>query len=192
MNTAPKISLWFSQISNGWVALVGVVIFILFSALVLPRQAAQAEARNSEAGTPDLSLFYTAQDLYEMAEAYGEAGRAAHIQTRFTFDVAWPLVYTFFLVTTISWLFTRAFRPASRWQWANLAPVVAMLFDFSENVATSWVMSRYPDAAWLAAGLAPFFTAAKWAWVGTSFGLLLVGLGATFWRAVRCPGSKPF
>ena len=50
------------------------------------------------------------------AEAFGPAGRQAYIEARLTFDVIWPLVYAFFLITTISWLADRAFRPGSPWR----------------------------------------------------------------------------
>ena len=175
-----KLSLWFYQTSTGWVALAGLVIFILFTALVLPRQAAQSPGE--DVGTPDLSFFYTPQDLYEMAEAYGEAGRAEYIRVRFTFDVIWPLVYTFFLVTSISWLYARAFASGSRWRWANLAPVMAALLDFGENLSTSWVMFRYPTTAPVVAALAPFFTASKWMLVSGSLVLLVMGIVAALWR----------
>ena len=71
-------------------------------------QNARAKAYAGELGTPDTSLYYTAADLYRMAEGYGPQGRTAYIRARFTFDVAWPLVYLAFLVTALSWLINRA------------------------------------------------------------------------------------
>ena len=113
-----------------------------------------------------------------MAEAYGEAGRQAYIHARFTFDVAWPLVYTFFLVTAMSWLFQRGFPPESPWQLANLVPLLAALFDFLENMTTSWVMARFPEPAPLAGILASLATPLKWTLVGGSVLLLFVGIAA--------------
>ena len=178
-----KLSFWFYKTSTGWVAVAGLVIFILFTALVLPRQASQSPGEH--VGTPDLSFFYTPQDLYGMAEAYGEQGRADYIRVRFTFDVVWPLVYTFFLVTSISWLYARAFASRSDWRWANLVPVAAALLDFGENVSTSWVMFRYPVAAPVVAALAPFFTASKWILVSGSLMLLGIGVVAALWRVAK-------
>jgi len=85
------------------------VVFILFTALVLPRQAAEAESISSGAGSPDTSFWYTPDDLYRMVEAYGPAGRQAYLWARWTFDLVWPLVYTAFLSLTISWVYRRAF-----------------------------------------------------------------------------------
>jgi hypothetical protein len=172
------------QVSTGPLALAALIVFLLFTALVLPRQSRSAEAVSGGAGSPDTSIFYTAGDLYRMAEAYGPEGRAAYVWARFTFDVIFPLVYTLFLVTAISWLFARAFPPDSRWQRANLVPLLAALFDLLENVSTSLVMARYPAQTPAAAVLAPIFTAAKWLFVTGSFVLLLVGAVATARRRI--------
>ena len=89
------------RFSKGWLALAALVIFLLFTALVLPGQAAGSDARTGGTRQPDTSLFYTPAELYGMAEAFGPDGRQAYIQARFTFDVVWPLVYGLFVVTAI-------------------------------------------------------------------------------------------
>jgi hypothetical protein len=177
-----RVSKWLRQMSTGWVTLFALAVFLLFSALVLPRQSASAPQGSDAVGSPDLSLYYSPGDLYRMAEAYGEEGRARYIQARFTFDLVWPLVYTLFLVTAISWLFARAFPPDSGWQRANLAPLLAALFDLLENVSTSLVMLRYPDPTPVVDGLASVFTLLKWGFVAGSFVLLVGGVGVALWR----------
>ena len=171
-----KISHGLSRLSTGWVTLIALVIFILFMALVLPGQAERAEQVSGEAGSPDMSYVYSPQDLYDMAEAYGPGGRKAFLRIRWTFDLAFPLVYGFFLVTSISWLFGRGFPPESRWQLANLAPLFGVIFDLLENTATSVVMRRYPLETPVIAWLAPAFTFVKWIFVLGSFVLLVIGL----------------
>jgi hypothetical protein len=173
------------RVSNGWVALSTLILFLLFTALVLPGQATKAEIESGGAPSPDTSFYYTADELYRMAEAYGEDGRRAYIRARFTFDLIWPLVYTAFLCTGISWLNRRAFEPDSLWQRANLAPVLGALFDYLENVSTSLVMARYPGQTPIVDGLAAIFTMVKWAFVNGSFLLLLVGAVVGLWRWAR-------
>ncbi|NIV29382.1 MAG: hypothetical protein GWN58_07700, partial [Anaerolineae bacterium] len=102
---AQRISDWLRRASTGWVALSALLIFLLFSALVLPQQATKAEEETGSSDSPDTSFFYSPSDLYRMAESYGEQGRQAYIRARFTFDLVWPLVYTFFLTTSIGWVF---------------------------------------------------------------------------------------
>ncbi len=179
---ARRISDWLRSVSRGWVALAALLVFLLFSALVLPQQATLAEQQTGSADSPDTSFFYAPRDLYAMAEAYGEEGRQAYVQARFTFDLVWPLVYTLFLVTAISWIFGRAFPPDSRWQLANLVPLLGALFDYLENLSTSLVMLRYPDQTAVVDFLAPAFTLAKWSLLGASFLLLSGGIVVAAWR----------
>ncbi len=180
-----QVSNFLRRISTGWVVLLAVVVMILFMIFVLPDQARKAEEASGGAGSPDTSLIYSPQDLIDQAEAYGEDGRQAYVYARWTFDLAFPLVYGFFLITTISWLFARGFKPGSRWQLANLAPLLAVVFDLLENTATSIVMALFPEPANLAAWLAPIFTLIKWVFVYASFGLLVVGLVAAVLAGIR-------
>jgi len=170
-----KLSNWLHKISSGRVALIALIIFVAFTATVLPAQAQKAAQTANGADSPDGSFFYTANDLYESAETFGEVGRKAYIRARWSFDVLWPLVYTLFLATSISWVFSKAFSKQSKLLLANLVPVLGMAFDFLENSAATVVMSRYPEAAPIAANLAPIFTPIKWLFVYSSFVVLLVG-----------------
>jgi hypothetical protein len=180
-----QISDWLRRASTGWVTLSALIIFLLFSALVLPQQATKAEQETGSAVSPDMSFFYSPAELYRMAESYGEQGRKAYVRARFTFDLIWPLVYTFFLATAISWVFGRAFAPDSRWQRANLAPLLGALFDYLENLSTSLVMLRYPDQTAVVDLLAPLFTTLKWGFLGVSFVLLLGGIAVAVWRWMK-------
>jgi len=182
MNKIKLFSSWLKRKSTGWVTLIALIIFLLFMAIVLPGQSSRAEAVSGEAGSPDLSFYYPADKLYSMAEAYGPDGRLEFVRVRFTFDLFFPLIYTFFLVTSISWLFSRTFGNESPWQLANLAPMIGMLLDFLENTCTSIVMLRYPDATQVIASLASFFTMGKWIFVVASFLFVIIGLFGTTWK----------
>ena len=180
-----KLSDWMCRVSNGWVALSALVLFLLFTALVLPGQASKSGADTGAAGSPDMSFYYTAADLYQMAEVYGEEGREAYVRARFSFDLVWPLIYTIFLSTAISWVYGKAFVPGSMWQRANLVPVLGALLDYLENISTSIVMVRYPSPTPVVDMLATVLTMAKWVFVGGSFALLVVGVLVGTWRWVR-------
>jgi hypothetical protein len=160
----------------------------LFTALVLPTQSANSTGAEG-VGSPDTSFFYTPADLYRMAEAYGEEGRAAYVRARATFDVIWPLVYLAFLATATGWVTRSAFGSESLWQRANLVPVLGALFDVLENLATSVVMLRYPVRTSVIDVLAPAFTSVKWVFVGGSFVLLLLGILVGLWRWAQARGS---
>lgn len=162
--------------STGRIAFAALAVFVAFTGTVLPAQAARARLIFGTAGSPDTSFLYGAADLYRMAQAYGEAGRAAYIHARFTFDVIWPLVYTLFLVTAISWLFRKALPADSRWQRLNLLPFLGMGFDFLENIGASVVMGRYPAPTPMLDWLTPVFTLVKWIFVNGSFAVVVAGV----------------
>ena len=180
-----KLSKWLYQISSGWVTLGAVVILVLFAALVLPGQSARSQSQGVDNGSPDLSIYYSAEQLYEMAEAYGEQGRADYVRVRFTFDLIWPLVYTFFLVTTISWVYKRSFTSQNFWQRVNLLPLLGMTCDYLENISTSLVIYRYPAQTLIIDWLAGLFTTMKWLLIGGSFVVLTVGIIIAIWQWIR-------
>lgn len=170
------LSIWFYQKSAGAIALGSLIIFLVFSILVLPGQSAAAEAYSGGTGSPDTSLFYSSGDLYRMAETYGAEGRQAYIRARFTFDLAFPLVYGLFLTTCISWLLGRSLTSGSSWRLLNLFPLMAVIFDLLENISAALVIGRYPSATPIFAVLASVFTPVKWIFVSGSFGLLFLGI----------------
>jgi hypothetical protein len=177
-----RLSILLYHLSRGWVVVAALLIFITFTALVAPGQAALAESYAGDTGSPDLSVFYTVEQLYHMAETYGEHGRAAYVRARFTFDLAFPVIYALSLVTALGWLSRRAFNAGSLWQRANLVPILAMLFDYGENVSASLVMARYPERTPPVDWLATEFTLLKWAFIAASFALLLALAAAALWR----------
>ncbi|MFC2055143.1 SH3 domain-containing protein, partial [Chloroflexota bacterium] len=136
--------------------------------------------------------YYSAQNLYHMAEAYGEQGRGAYVRARFTFDLIWPLVYTFFLSTAISWVYARALSADSLWRGFNLVPVLAMLFDYLENLSASLVMLRYPHPTIVVDSLASLFTMLKWVLMIGSVGLLFAGAAIPIWQWIKKRSKSSF
>ncbi|AQP44814.1 hypothetical protein [Tessaracoccus flavus] len=173
---------------QGWMAMAAVVLFAVFTAMVLPVQAEAGAFYTVRYPAPDTSLWYSADDLYSAAEAWGRDGRAAYVHARVTFDVVWPLVYGTFLVTTLAWVCARATAEGSRWRRLALLPVVVVALDYAENVCAATVMARYPARTPPLADLAPIFTAGKWLALSASFLLLLIGVIialAARWRSAR-------
>lgn len=170
-----KISAWLYRVTSLGVVLLAAGVFAIFMVVVLPDQAAKAAEYTGEAGSPDTSFFYTAETLYSLADQYGEAGRAAYIQARFTFDLIFPLVYGAFLATAISWFGKLSLAEDSRWRLLNIAPVLGVLFDYLENISAAAAMNYYPGRIPLVAWAAAVFTLVKWVFVYGSF-IVLVGI----------------
>jgi hypothetical protein len=171
-----KLSAFFYRISTGWVALAGLAVFILFSLLTLPVESARVDAYSQGLGSPDTSFFYNGKMLLQMAEAYGEAGRAAFLKARWGFDLAFPLIYTFFYITSMSFLFKKELKESNPLLFLNITPLLALFFDLAENTATSVVMSAYPLHDTWGQTLAPVFTPLKWVFVTICMLLLIFGV----------------
>ena len=103
-----RISQSIAKYSTTKVALISLMVFMGTVIFILPAQSA-----SSPRESPDLSIFYSVDDLTRMAESYGEEGRAQYIHARITFDIIWPIIYTVFLASSISWLITRGFSEKS-------------------------------------------------------------------------------
>ncbi len=169
--------------SKKWTPIFCFCVFLAFSVIFLPGQTKIAETYSAGLSSPDTSLFYTPADLYHMAEAYGSEGRAAYVQARWTFDLAFPIIYTSFLVISISWVEKQVLLEEDNdFRTGNLLPLFAMLFDLLENTCTTLVFMHYPTYSFFLSMLAPFFTLMKWICVSSSFLFLIIMM---IWSMVR-------
>jgi hypothetical protein len=155
------------------IMVAAIVIFVLFMVFVLPAASAYKEKRAGAASSPDTSFIYSADELYEMADSYGQEGRNAYIFMRFTFDLAWPLVYLFFMAAVISNLL-RCFNEDSKLRYLNLVPFAGALFDYLENIFAAITVSRFPLKTIIVAELTPVWTLIKWVTLGFGFAVLFV------------------
>jgi len=166
---------WLYRISTNRNTLITLVIFVLFAALALPRMLDTPWIK--AAGLPDTTLVYSAHDLYTMAEAYGESGRAAFTPWHFTWDLAFPIVYTALLLIAGSWLIRPVSATASRWRFVNTLPLIGFLLDLLENGAASFVITHYPARTPMAA-IVPIITLVKWSSIGITI-VILLALGVS-------------
>lgn len=169
------------RLSRGWVVLLLGIFFLLFVATLLPRAAETNASYSQGAGSPDTSFLYSAERLYDMAQAYGVEGRRAYVRARLTYDLAFPLIYGSFYATAIAYTLRKAWpRQPRPWGWSVL-PLWAAAADLVENAAVVGVMLLYPDPSILLAGLAAFATPIKWLLVGVA--IFLTIFGSLAWAA---------
>ena len=162
----------YALVSNR-VLIAAVIIFVAFVAVANPLAAKYMDGLTGGAPSPDTSFFYGTQELFNMAEGYGAEGRHGYILMRFTFDLAFPVIYLFFLVAVIT-KFLSYIPVGSRLRLLNLMPFLAAGFDLAENIFAAVVMGRYPVKAMAAANIAPYASTVKWVFVMASFTLAAV------------------
>lgn len=180
-----KTSNWLLRISTTWLMITSLLVMVAFMIFVLPAQAANAARQSGSERSPDTSFIYSPEDLYQMAEEYGETGRQAYIRARWTFDLVFPLVYTAFLAFGISWFVQRLSGWAPAWRFSNLLPILGGIFDLLENTATSLSLAAYPARPGLILFSASLFTPIKWVLVSASFIPYFLFSGAWIVQKIR-------
>ncbi|GAA0370528.1 hypothetical protein [Bacillus horti] len=175
MKLLKKVSAWMSNRSNWKVLILATLLFFSFIFFILPETAERSKEAVGSGESPDSSYIYSSTDLYRLAEAYGEEGRAYYIRSRFTFDVIWPLVYFFFLVTSLSVTFKKCSKN-NLLRMVNLLPLGGLVFDYLENVFASITMARFPSQSPVIAEMTPVFTFIKWNFIYVSFTALVIGI----------------
>jgi hypothetical protein len=158
--------------------ILSILIFTLFIVVILPAQKAKTKEYAGDAGSVDLSFFPKPDQVYQMAEAYGEDGREQYIKSRYTFDVIWPLAYTFFMVALITFCMKKIFGDGSKWIYLNLVAVGPILFDFIENGFAMAVMSAYPDRMDGTVYVMATATMIKWTVMGIAQAIMFCGIVA--------------
>lgn len=178
-----SISEFFYRKSTISAVLLSLALFILFLWQVLPAEAERSDEVLGSTASPDTSIYYTKSELYQIAEEYGLEGRMFYIDSRITFDIIWPIIYTIFLISGISWIADKVILEGSWVRKFNLVPLGGLLFDFLENISNMIIMFRYPTPTDLLASLAGYFTVLKWVLVGGSFAILVLAI--LLWIAVK-------
>jgi hypothetical protein len=158
-------------ISETRYVIISFALFLVFIIIVLPYESAKS-TQFGLINSPDTSLYYTASQLYEYADEYGLEGRAFYDKQRFSFDIIWPLVYSSFLILSVSF-FIKKNNLGSRYYLLLYLAFIGMIFDFIENIMTSIVMIRYPSQTPFIASIAGFITLAKWLSLFITFSFLL-------------------
>jgi hypothetical protein len=180
-----RFSGWLIKISSTRLMIISLLVMVGFMIFVLPAQASDAANETGSDRSPDTSFFYLPDDLYQMAEEYGETGRQAYIHARWTFDLAFPLVYTAFLTFGISWFVQRLSGWGEAWKLTNLLPVLGGIFDLLENTGTTLAMGVYPARPdWILVS-ASLFTPIKWFFVSISFLPYFLFVGVWFFQMLR-------
>jgi len=146
---------------------IATIIFVLFIMIILPKMTAYSEEAIGVESSPDTEMMYSEEDLYDIADSYGEEGRRIYVIIRWTFDVIWPLVYLFFLLAL-----TIQLAKPSKYKWIHklyIISIVATGFDYLENTLVTVVMVSYPKELFTIGTLASIASLLKWGILSLAF-----------------------
>lgn len=177
----------FQRLSSARPLAVLTLLYILFPAIVLPPIEAQLKGFSGGFGPIDLKFTYTPAEVFQMVEAYGEAGRAYYRSIEMTVDILYPLAYTLFFGALITAILRRAFPNNQMVQRLALLTPLCFLLDMAENVGIITMLNQYPTLSELIAQITSLFTTAKWVAFGAIILTVLVGL--LVWAMRRFSGQ---
>jgi hypothetical protein len=158
---------------NIYHVLVVTLIFVLFTATILPYEAARGVSVGLTESI-DTSFLYSPADLFSIIGNYSHEVRLAYVYQRFTFDLIWPLVYGLFIYVTTKYLLSKVNR---KYNLLIIFPISAVIFDFLENISVSILMLIYPIELNIVALFASLYTALKWITLSYSFIQIIILIG---------------
>lgn len=178
------------RLSNWKVCLLFSGLFLLYLFLILPNESSKSDLLTGGLVSPDTQFIYSADDLRDLVSSYSPEAREYYVVSKVRFDILWPLVYGIWLTSSIGLLIRGikkkgGFEEKTIINWLPLLPLVAVCFDFLENIAVSALMLTYPDMPLLLLRAAPILTELKWLALGASMLTAVVLLIYLFYRMLR-------
>lgn len=133
--------------------------------------------------TMDPLFSYPAATIFEYLAAQGQNGRAAYLLLH-AVDYLFLLCFYPFL-SSLLFRATRACNINSPFSYSYILPLIAALFDLSENLFIDILILRYPVQLVVPASIASFSTSAKFTLLYGTFVLLLVFLTVWIFSRIR-------
>ncbi|MCA0386169.1 MAG: hypothetical protein LCH34_11290 [Firmicutes bacterium] len=168
------------RLSNWKVCLLFTGLFLLYLFFLLPNESAKSDRIYGDLEMPDTKMIYTSEYLRDLVSQMSDEGRAAYITSKIRFDILWPLAYGLWLTSLLGILLkVKSENKSKQIKWTSrlvYLPMLAVLFDFMENVVISIIMSSHPEELSVLFSLAPVLTALKWLLLNGAF-LLVIILG---------------
>ena len=124
--------------------IIGILFAINFSLFYWPGFPENMRALSGDLPLnriPDVDLRFATDEIYDFLTQIGPDGREAFRIMHLTVDLSFPLIYTLFFFLLIKYLLLRLDRSV---KWLPFFPVLAGLFDLSENLILNYLTEQYP------------------------------------------------
>lgn len=133
--------------------------------------------------SPDTMLFYSANDLKELASIYGAKGAQFYLLSRVTFDLAFPFVYMALLFQLLNSLSFKNIVPMLK-----KVVIAVVFFDFLENINVSIVLMMMPNTPQFMFYFALVSSWSKWILL---FFVVFVIILLIIYRRIKYANSHP-
>jgi hypothetical protein len=161
-----------------WQVLLSLALFILALLFLLPIM----DTATGSIVTPDADFFYNHLRLTEIKDIYTQENISAYIHTRIAYDILWPLIYGFFLISTLGFM-TKSTNKSKLLTALYFMPILAVLFDLLENTMCSFYFSNIAPSITLY--IAPIASALKWILIFIIFTIQFVLLVIRLFQQIK-------
>ncbi|QQZ59029.1 hypothetical protein JI735_20130 [Paenibacillus sonchi] len=150
-----------------------ITLMVVINTAHLPITVPRIQEVSQGADILDMHIFYSKTEVYSLLEQLQPEGRRIYIKLLMGFDFAFPALYA----VTFSLIVSTLYRSSRRWIIRTLVwlPLMAGVFDWSENVSIIMILLKYPVTS-VAAYAAGFLTLGKWISIWLSLGVVFAGL----------------
>lgn len=173
------------KIASGKNVLLLFVLFLSFTAGIMPAVEADIKLLSGGTGVIDLEFFYTPEKAKAMLDSYGPEGIRLYLIAQWTADLIFPMIGCLLFGTALIYVGAR------RWFWLAFLMMAA---DWVENVFVSIMLVQYPVFQPSVSILSCVFTLSKWLLVALMTGLILFNgwrkLTTTFGQSAEKPAFR--
>ncbi|MGA0097360.1 MAG: hypothetical protein ACO3H6_02120 [Bacilli bacterium] len=139
-------------------------VFVFAMVVILPAVSYNASMAGLNESI-DTNFSFDPQAIYSILDAYGESGRMFYVRQRWTFDLIWPLIYGMPLYLTLN-RFVLSLHKLPK--IIKLTPLIAVLFDYLENIVFSFLALAFPSQFVYLEILGVMLSLIKWVLLMTS------------------------
>lgn len=152
---------WIDRINRKYILISLVLIVFVGGFMILGYASYFSNIAN---GYPymETKLGYLPQDLMEMAQGYGQAGRSLYITTALSLDLLIPLIGSNFLTALLIYLMKQNNEKERLYKYAILLGTVLCLWDWFENLMMISIILTFKQSFIFLAILARIMTAGKY------------------------------
>ncbi len=160
-------------------------LYIIMAGFIMP--AAERDIKQYSGGNTviDLHFSYTPDQAYQLLDSYGPDGRKYYFFAEATADTVYVLIYTLFFLGLLVWLYKNKIHREERLKILLALPVIALCFDFLENICVLTLLTRFPERLDQLAYLSAIFTGGKWLFALLTLTAIVTGIVWSLVRLVR-------
>ena len=185
VNLLKRTSQFFYENSTLKVAILFTALFVIYLVLVMTRQAIGFDIPNSNVRSLGMTFGFGESDILAFFQSRTNKMISAYVNFNLVWDSIFALIYG---VMYTVWLSVLLKKSSGKFGILNLVPFLQVMFDWLENYSLAFLAQQYlSDGAMTSymVGLSSYFVMIKWAFSGSTYFTIILGVGFLISRIVK-------